>query len=57
MVLMLGLIRDKPRRFNALRRDIEGVTQKMLCSDALLRRSASTDDIRRPAPPAAILSR
>jgi DNA-binding HxlR family transcriptional regulator len=30
MVLTLGLIRDKPRRFNALRRDIEGVTQKML---------------------------
>jgi DNA-binding HxlR family transcriptional regulator len=29
-VLTLGLIRDKPRRFNALRRDIEGVTQKML---------------------------
>jgi DNA-binding HxlR family transcriptional regulator len=30
MVLTLGLIRDRPRRFNALRRDIEGVTQKML---------------------------
>ena len=30
MVLTLGLIRDKPRRFNALRRDIGGVTQKML---------------------------
>jgi DNA-binding HxlR family transcriptional regulator len=30
MVLTLSLIRDKPRRFNALRRDIEGVTQKML---------------------------
>ncbi len=30
MVLTLGLIRDKPRRFNALRREIEGVTQKML---------------------------
>jgi DNA-binding HxlR family transcriptional regulator len=30
MVLTLGLIRDKPRRFNALRRDIENVTQKML---------------------------
>jgi DNA-binding HxlR family transcriptional regulator len=30
MVLTLGLIRDKPRRFNALRRDIEGMTQKML---------------------------
>src|SRR3984957_4215415 len=30
MVLTLGLIRDKPRRFNALRRDIQGVTQKML---------------------------
>jgi hypothetical protein len=30
MVLTLGLTRDKPRRFNALRRDIEGVTQKML---------------------------
>ena len=29
-VLTLILIRDKPRRFNALRRDIEGVTQKML---------------------------
>src|ERR1700677_4421275 len=29
-VLTLGLIRDKPLRFNALRRDIEGVTQKML---------------------------
>jgi DNA-binding HxlR family transcriptional regulator len=30
MVLTLGLIRERPRRFNALRRDIEGVTQKML---------------------------
>jgi len=30
MVLTLTLIRDKPSRFNALRRDIEGVTQKML---------------------------
>jgi DNA-binding HxlR family transcriptional regulator len=30
MVLTLGLIRNRPRRFNALRRDIEGVTQKML---------------------------
>jgi DNA-binding HxlR family transcriptional regulator len=30
MVLTLGLIRDKPRRFDALRRDIQGVTQKML---------------------------
>ena len=30
MVLTLSLIRDKPRRFNALRREIEGVTQKML---------------------------
>ncbi len=30
MVLTLSLIRDKPRRFNALRRDVEGVTQKML---------------------------
>jgi DNA-binding HxlR family transcriptional regulator len=30
MVLTLSLIRDKPRRFNALRRDIEGMTQKML---------------------------
>ncbi len=30
MVLTLSLIRDKPRRFNTLRRDIEGVTQKML---------------------------
>jgi DNA-binding HxlR family transcriptional regulator len=30
MVLTLSLIRDKPRRFNGLRRDIEGVTQKML---------------------------
>lgn len=29
-VLVLGLVREKPRRFNALRRDIEGVTQKML---------------------------
>jgi DNA-binding HxlR family transcriptional regulator len=29
-VLVLGLIREKPRRFNALRRDIEGLTQKML---------------------------
>ena len=27
---MLGLIRNNPRRFNALRRDIEGLTQKML---------------------------
>ena len=30
MVLTLSLVRDKPRRFNALRREIEGVTQKML---------------------------
>src|ERR1700733_1764661 len=30
MVLTLGLIRERPRRFNALRREIEGVTQKML---------------------------
>jgi DNA-binding HxlR family transcriptional regulator len=29
-VLVLGLIRENPRRFNALRRDIEGLTQKML---------------------------
>ena len=29
-VLVLGLVREKPRRFNALRRDIEGLTQKML---------------------------
>lgn len=29
-VLALGLIREKPRRFNALKRDIEGLTQKML---------------------------
>ena len=29
-VLVLGLICEKPRRFNALRREIEGVTQKML---------------------------
>ena len=29
-VLVLGLVRDRPCRFNALRRDIEGLTQKML---------------------------
>jgi DNA-binding HxlR family transcriptional regulator len=29
-VLVLALISEKPRRFNALRRDIEGLTQKML---------------------------
>ncbi len=29
-VLTLGLIREHPRRFNAMRRDIEGLTQKML---------------------------
>ncbi len=29
-VLVLSLIRENPRRFNALRRDIEGLTQKML---------------------------
>ena len=29
-VLVLGLIRDKPLRFNALRRAVEGLTQKML---------------------------
>ncbi len=29
-VLVLGLILENPRRFNALRRDIEGLTQKML---------------------------
>ncbi len=29
-VLVLGLVCDRPRRFNALRRDIEGLTQKML---------------------------
>ena len=30
MLLTPSLIRDKPCRFNALRRDIEKVTQKML---------------------------
>ena len=29
-VLVLGLLRDNPMRFNALRRAIEGMTQKML---------------------------
>ena len=29
-VLVLGLICENPRRFNALRREIEGLTQKML---------------------------
>ncbi len=29
-VLVLGLIRDEPQRFNALRRAVEGLTQKML---------------------------
>ncbi len=29
-VLVLGLIRDEPQRFNALRRTVEGLTQKML---------------------------
>ncbi|RBP16856.1 HxlR family transcriptional regulator [Roseiarcus fermentans] len=29
-VLVLGLVCERPRRFNSLRRDIEGLTQKML---------------------------
>jgi DNA-binding HxlR family transcriptional regulator len=29
-VLVLGLLSDRPQRFNALRRQIEGLTQKML---------------------------
>ncbi len=29
-VLILGLLRDGPVRFNRLRRDIEGISQKML---------------------------
>ena len=29
-VLILGLVHQRPRRFNSLRRDIEGLTQKML---------------------------
>lgn len=29
-VLVLGLIRDEPQQFNALRRGVEGLTQKML---------------------------
>ncbi|HEY4925690.1 MAG TPA: helix-turn-helix domain-containing protein [Roseiarcus sp.] len=29
-VLVLGLLSDHPRRFNQIRREIEGLTQKML---------------------------
>lgn len=29
-VLLLGLLRDRPMRFNALRRHIDGISQKML---------------------------
>jgi hypothetical protein len=29
-VLILLLVRDEPKRFNALRRTIEGISQKML---------------------------
>jgi DNA-binding HxlR family transcriptional regulator len=29
-VLILGLLKDGPVRFNRLRRDIEGISQKML---------------------------
>ena len=44
-VLILLLVRDEPMRFNALRRDIEGISQKMLSQvlkslerDGLIRR-------------------
>ena len=30
VVLILGLLAEEPRRFNALRREIEGVSQKVL---------------------------
>ena len=46
-VLILILIRDEPMRFNALRRSIEGISQKMLSQvlkslerDGLIRRRA-----------------
>src|SRR5207237_4030379 len=46
-VLILLLVRDKPMRFNALRRAIEGISQKMLSQvlkslerDGLIRRRA-----------------
>src|SRR5437588_9665210 len=47
-VLILLLVRDKPMRFNALRRAIEGISQKMLSQvlkslerDGLVRRRAT----------------
>ena len=46
-VLILILVRDEPMRFNALRRTIEGISQKMLSQvlkslerDGLIRRRA-----------------
>jgi DNA-binding HxlR family transcriptional regulator len=46
-VLLLGLLRDEPMRFNALRRSIAGISQKMLSQtlkslerDGLVRRHA-----------------
>ena len=46
-MLILLLVRDEPMRFNALRRTIEGISQKMLSQvlkslerDGLVRRSA-----------------
>ena len=46
-VLVLGLLRDGPVRFNRLRRDIEGISQKMLSQtlknlerDGLVQRTA-----------------
>jgi DNA-binding HxlR family transcriptional regulator len=32
-VLILLLVRDEPKRFNALRRTIEGISQKMLAQE------------------------
>ena len=37
-VLILLLMRDEPMRFNALRRAIEGISQKMLCQVLKLER-------------------
>jgi len=37
-VLILLLLRDEPMRFNALRRAIEGISQKMLERDGLIKR-------------------
>ena len=51
-VLVLGLIRQNPRRFNALRREIEGLTQKMLSQTlkAMERDGLITRTVRPTAP-------